>query len=360
MDNLLKKCAIAIAILAIGQAQGSEREESQSPYSIIMPGQNGDGGGTFIKNGVINTKNCRTYQSIGANPDVPANEMASEIARIDLGQDQCVDYFEQQYSQDPQAQSGNNLLFGVSQGTATLVHFLAKKSHAQQEQMAKGLVLESVLGSGNSAILHTVSNVPLVTYLPFARFWAPWAAKAFAFPYYKPYGQQAFSSIKQISPNIPIIMIHDQNDPQLSVNDARQAYINARKAGHQKVYLMETNCGQPRHFDLFGGKNRVAKDMQKIAALQAIYKKEGLPFTTSTQNNNQNATHGATDLTPMMHKTNITDYQPSVEEVQKRIDKSTRCSFWARNAIDTLACAGIASHVYYKYLKKASCLLPRS
>jgi len=343
MNNMFSKLSIVVAAIAIGQIQGSEQNESQMLYSITMPGQNGMGGDTFRKNGVINTQDSSSYQSIGANPFAPADEKR----KIDLGQDNCVNYFEQQLTQDQKARSGNNLFFGISQGTATLVNFLAKKSHAEQENTAKGLVLESVLGSGNSAILHTVSNVPVVTYLPFARFWAPWVAKPVVFPTYKPYGQQVFSSIKKISPNIPMVMMHDQNDPQLSVNDARQAYINAKKAGHQRAYLMETNCGEPRHFDLLGGNWGIEKDVKKIAALQAIYKKEGLPFATTTVKSRSETV----DLTQMINETDLTEYQPSVKDVQRRINRSTRLSFWTRNVIDTLAFAGIAGGIYYKYFR---------
>lgn len=318
MNFVIKHSSIMMAFLVIGQLQCSEPEANKF-FSIRLPGQNGLGGASFRNNGVINTKEVHDYESIGANIFAPT----AEKRKIDLGQDGCIRHFEEQYSQDPKARAGNNILFGVSQGTATLVNSLAQKTHAEQECTTKGLVLESVLGSGNSAILHTVSNVPIVTYLPLARFWASWVAKAVAFPNYKPYGKQVFSSIKKISPNIPIVMIHDQYDFQLSVDDARQAYINARKAGHNRVYLMETR-GEPRHFDLFGdsydGDDR-KKDFQKIAALQAIYKKEGLPHITTTATNNlvNGERDNTFDLTPMIEKANPADYQPSIGEVQTRI-----------------------------------------
>lgn len=339
MNCRLKIMAIFMVAMTIGQMQGSSLNPDQEFYSILVPGQNGLGGDSFKNNGVINTENHSNFQSLGVNGLGAAQRM------IDLGQDNCVESFKSRLYHDGCAGNSKNLLFGVSQGTATLVNFLAKKTHAEQEAFTKGLVLESVLGSGNSAILHTVSNVPVVTYIPFARLWAPWVAKVFAFPYYKPYGQQVFSSIKKISPNIPVVMMHDVNDPQLSINDARQAYVNAKKAGHNRVYLMETeNNGEPRHFDLLGGDplNDRPKNIAKIAALQAIYKKERLPFTKRTATNNSDEEAGVTDFASKIDQTNLAEYQPSVEVVQTRINNTSRLSFWTRNIIDAAAFVGIA------------------
>lgn len=117
-----------------------------------------------------------------------------------------------------------------------------------------------------------------------------------------------------------------------------------------KIYLIETNDGSPIHFDLLGNVFNREKNINIIAELQAIYQKEGLPFTTQTRKYTlSNEFINISNLTQMA---NITQYQPSIQDVQKKINSSSRRSFWARNAIDTAATLGIAAAIYYKFFKK--------
>lgn len=199
--------------------------------------------------------------------------------------------------------------------------------------MAKGVVLEGVLGHGNSGIMHTVSNkIPVVTYLPFARLWIPWLVKLLAFHRYNPLGKQVFSSAKKLSPNIPVIIMHNINDHQLSINDARETYRILQNARQDKnVYLMELN--NPSN-DFDGHFNLLLNQPEQQVALQAIYRKHGLPYNTK------------------IHKSGVdlTDYQPSVKDVARRIKKSSRASLWTRNVVDAFAATAIISVLYLKYV----------
>jgi hypothetical protein len=320
VNFIFKIISVLTLITAIEQLQCGEQNVWQELYSIVVPGQNGKGGKKFIKHGVINTAKLSNY--------------STRRTKVDLGQDNCIQHFEEQYNRDPSAKSGNNMLFGVSQGTATLVNSLARKTHNQQEGTTKCLVLESVLGHGNSAIMHTLSNIPVLAYLPFARFWVPWLAKVFVFPTYKPHGKQVFSSAKKLSPNIPIVIMHDKNDPQLSINDARKTYcaLKSRESDQNNVYLLEVEAphGLGRHIDI------LRNNPVQQAALQVIYKKHGLPYK-------QNIDTANVDLTL---------YQPSVKEVRSRINKSSRLSFWIRSIVDTLAATAITGAVYLRYCQR--------
>jgi len=306
--------ALLGTITGLQGAQTKRRRISEAFHAIILPGQNGSGGEVAQANGVVNAQSVKRY-------GVPKKD-------IDLGQANCIQHFEEQFSQDKDAQKAPNILYGASQGTATLVNWLATKSNEGQEAIAKHIVLESVLGTPESAIMHTASNVTGITYLPFARLWSPWVAKAAAFIKYKPYGKNVLESITQISHNIPIVMLHDEYDFQLSVNDARRAYNQARRAGHNKVYLIETQKG--RHLNLTGGWERDPCNQKDDGLIEEVK-----VVNTRIKNGS---------------KENC-KYQPSVEEVQTRIDRSTRCQFWTRNAIDALAFTAGAAWVYSKYLK---------
>jgi hypothetical protein len=82
------------------------------------------------------------------------------------------------------------------------------------------------MGSGNSAIEHTLENLmglKPALYLPFSRLWIPVAAKCFVFWSYKPFfGMSAIASARKIkNASFPIIIKHHDGDRQLSINDAR-------------------------------------------------------------------------------------------------------------------------------------------
>lgn len=164
-------------------------------------------------------------------------------------------------------------------GTATLVNWLAGKTFDEQERLVSCIVLESVLGYGNSAIFHTVETFAprITTFLPFARAWIPWAAKKIQFPLYNPFGKQLIYSAQRISPRIPVIIMHNRNDPQLSINDARKLYCVLRKNDNDNVYLMEIEGSKWVHLDILNGENKIEKN-KKIAVIQTIYKKHGLPY----------------------------------------------------------------------------------
>jgi len=319
---------------------------SQTTYAVLCPGITNFGGDSFEKNLIINTQFSRY------------NTLDKKTGKVDLGQTNVVNHFIEQFKQDPDVQhtfakQEKILVLGVSQGTAGAVGLVTEMAFAQQEQKIGGIVLEAVLGSAHSAALHQASYnrgpaIHGLTYVPFlARSRMPlWIGKYTQFPTLKVFGgRDLLSTIKNISPNIPLIILGDVNDHQVSINDGRQAYINARNNGNLHAYLIETDSGEKRHIDLLGdgptlggqgpnnGPNR-ATDIQCIAALQAIYKKEGLPFE---------ATFEKTDLTQLIEETDLSDYQPSVTAVERKIYWSNCASRWTRNAIDLLMVVAVST-----------------
>jgi hypothetical protein len=319
-----------------------ENKQDNEFYSIVMPGQNGAGGDTFVQNNVVNTRSDQTYRY-----------QTLQGSTIDLGQGNCIADFERQYNNDPKAKNKKRLFYGVSQGTATLTNWLAKKTHKEQNETAKLLVLEGVLGSGNSGIMHTIHSVfPTATYLPFARLWLPLVAKFAAFRTYNPLGKQAISSAKKLSPALPVVIMHNQGDPQLSINDAREYYCTLREQGNDNAYLIETNNGAA-HFDILQGPlhdpfehshRRGANDEEiatKKASLQEIYKKHGLPSACDTSSGS----------TPVDHAL-IAPCQPAVQEVRQRISATNGYKNVLRNAIDIMSGALILGGIWWKYFAK--------
>lgn len=204
-------------------------QDSNNFYSIILPGQNGMGGESFQGFTIINTRQVKKFETL------------QDLRLIDLGQDNCISDFERQLNADEQEINTKLLLYGVSQGTATLLNWLSKKTHQEQEQQVGCLFLESILGSGNSAINHTIESCakPL-SYIPLSRYWLPLLAK-FQFPSYNPWGKQALTSAQKLSPKIPVIIMHNIHDKQLSINDARKLYCMLREIVMKMfIYLKST------------------------------------------------------------------------------------------------------------------------
>jgi hypothetical protein len=299
-------------------------EKSQEYFYISLPGQNGAGCDSYLGNNIVtdddNYSHCPTIKSW----------------RIDLGQGNCIASLKKELSEKQNRILNKKLILcGVSQATATFTNYVASLTRHEQEKKIGALVLESVLGHGNSAILHTAANIPYITYLPFSRFWIPRIGRLL-FPTYNPFGMQAIQSAKKISPNIPVIIMHHHKDPQLSINDARQLYCVLKKNGNDKTYLLEINNNFRSHFDILDSYYDQPHLKQiKLNAIQAIYKKQNLPHT-SFEDIDQ------FDLTP---------YTPSIQEVERRIYDSTWKSRYLRNAIDITSGSLILGYLGYKYLK---------
>lgn len=339
MFSLVKKVVALFAFLLVCALpiRAMDQKHTHEFHSIIMPGLNGGGGQTSRANNVVNTapQNTTEYDILPA-------------AQADLGQKNCVADFERQFNQNRTTLNRKYLLYGFSQGTATLTHWLAKKTHAQQNEATQLLVLEGVLGSGNSAIQHTVGyHAPFAPYLPFARLWLPWAAKAVALRGYNPLGTTTIELAKKLSPTLPVVIMHNQGDTELSINDAREYYCALREQGNNNAYLMEIDNGKA-HCEVLSEYYRedgYPERHDKIRDLQAIYKKHGLPSKPQG-----NSYEPIDDHNSPFHFTQ--EYQPSVQEVRRRISKTTGYKNILRNTIDIMSGALILGGIWWKYFSK--------
>ncbi|MFA6066633.1 MAG: hypothetical protein WC707_05635 [Candidatus Babeliaceae bacterium] len=318
---MLKKLFIIIITAQLLTSYTSKAMvNSAESFSIILPGQNGLGGDSFEQNQIVNTPSHATIRfTTLKNP-----------MYIDLGQGNCIQDFEKQLHEPPY-KNNKHYFYGISQGTATLLNWLGKMSHEEQEKNVHSLVLESVLGSGDSAILHTIESTILtkiITYLPFTRAWLPLAAKIVAFPTYNPFGKQAVTSAKKISPNIPVIIMHNHADPQLSINDAREVYCSLVENGHNSAYLLEVDSQHQAHLDIL---DYDIERFKKIAAIQAIYRKHNLPYSKKI------------NITGI----DLAKFQPSAKNIREKINNSTGTNRLIRNTIDITATGMLVGYLSY-------------
>ncbi len=336
------------SLISLNAMEKSNDQSKSNFHNILLPGQNGLAGNGWEIDGIINGMN---------NDHSNITHIKTLLSwKIDLGQGNCVRDFDQKLNKKTSSIVDSKfLLYGISQGTATLINWLAQQSHSDQEKKIGCLFLQSVLGSGNSAIVHTLSNVPLITYLPFARALIPICAKFF-FPTYNPLGKSVFKSASKISPNIPVIIMHCTNDPQLSINDARNLYCILKKSSNN-VYLFENDHTKLRycHFDTLRGLEN-DKKIKKITALQAIYKKHNVPYSLKIHDVYNNSSINDIKYVDVTNNTldnyDLNPYQPSVEEVQQKIHESTHTARTLRNGIDiTSGClllGGLCTYLYQK------------
>lgn len=312
-----------------------ENKEKSNFYSIYLPGKNGGGGSSFKENGLINIDNHKAYRTIGYTS--PKQKKYLEIFKMDLAQENCVKHFEKQLLDDKEAQDKILLLSATSQGTGTLINFLARQSKELQDRVGY-LTLESVLSKGNSAIMQTVEHymfkdsifeiLKYGTYLPAARLLIPWLAKC-AFITYNPLGTQAISSAKKLPKDLLIIIMHHVNDPQISINDARELYCTLCESGNKCTYLFECNNEQKIHSNILNSESPAEK-IKKVGAIQAIYKHHGFEH-------NEQLLQQAIALTTL----NINEFKPSIEEVKKKINASSWKTRYLRNTIDAITLSAL-------------------
>lgn len=196
-----------------------------------------------------------------------------------------------------------SIIHATSQGTATAINYVA---HEDKGTRIQALVLEATLGSGNSAVHHTVNgplmNMSAVAKLPFSYYWLPYFAKSVFFGYW-PAGKQAINSIKDIPTNMPVVIVHSKHDPQLSYNDACALYYGLKERGNNNVYLISKE-GR-RHVQILWADN-------DKTIVRAILKKHGL----LEGDNEQNEMLDALDLSVYQP-----DHRPFKKQYNALIDK---------------------------------------
>jgi len=233
---------VIVLLLLTNILNGFELEQQKKPLKVlIIPGQNGFCPDKFY----VNERTGIVVENI--------NRVETPMDRpsIDLGQSGCMNKFENALKSN----DDEFIIYANSQGTATALNFFSKNSaHAGR---CKGMVLESVLASGNSAIYHTITSLlglPKLKWVPWLYYLAPYLAKMVAFPSYSPRGEQPIKSITDLNIDGPVIIAHSEKDPQLSYDDARAIYYALRKNNKDAYLISRKEMG---HINILGGNSTV-------------------------------------------------------------------------------------------------------
>lgn len=192
--------------------------------------------------------------------------------------------------------------FGYSRGASTWLTTLGSNKELGEEIAC--IILEAPF-----AHMH---NVALFSWIKFC---VDFIHKHF--PYFNPmrwneqifvllFNEYKFEDIQPIATatlikrkDIPILLVHSQQDTIIPINDSRQIYCALQEAGHTNVFLLELPNGY--HADGLWGKSG---DLY-AQAVHELFKQLNLPYNQDYANHNV-----------------LSACQPSIEEVKKRIKKS--------------------------------------
>ncbi|HEX2978160.1 MAG TPA: hypothetical protein VHO47_03515 [Candidatus Babeliales bacterium] len=255
--NIIYGLILSMAVNAAYAMESSNQKSKEKIKLLVIPGQNGLGGGNI-------DKVLPQLEAIAV--DTPRiNTVADLFGKNspDLGQGNCINLLKQTMEpilQDSDAEGV--IIHGSSQGTATAINYTA-----ENQKKVKALIMEAVLGSGNSAIYHTVKEMmsPKLANLPLSYYWMPYFAKAM-FPFYSPGGKQPILNADKIPTDIPVVIIHNKNDPQLAYSDAQALYAKLVLNGNKNVYLMPMNRNYREHVVLLK-RNENEKEIKSIQTI---------------------------------------------------------------------------------------------
>ena len=320
---------VILFIFLINFSNGVESNPQKKSLKVfVIPGQNGLG---LDKNYVT--------QATGISPkNIHRVKTPTGYLSVDLGQSGCTKHLKDALKNN----KDNFIVYANSQGTATALNFFSE--NPQYKDKCKGMVLEAVLGSGNSAIYHTCHsimdqlNIPALKKIPGLYYLAPYFAKAL-FPTHSPGGDQPIKSVENLDIDGPIIIAHSRNDLQLSHKDARAIYYALRQK-KEDVYLISKE-GR-KHINLLQQEN------------VHLFSKRGgeyisfLPLTQDPSVRNILAHHGIAPKQKHKNKLDIRRYQPDPKDHKAAYDElitKERKHKWIRRGLWTtpfMVACGIA------------------
>jgi len=187
----------------------------------------------------------------------------------------------------------NIVAYGVSRGAATLINMMG----TEKNPSISAMILEAPFSSIEDATEHifkqksVIGNVPLIGKI--AHVCTP-----IVYPQYSCNGIQPIDTINQIDPEIPILLIHSTADKTCPIDGARKLYIKRKEQGCDNIYFVELE--EIRHgMGLF---NEISGEFVQNL-IHAFYKKFGFAHNSA-----------------LADGINLDGFQPSIEEVQARID----------------------------------------
>lgn len=203
----------------------------------------------------------------------------------DLGQKNCQTCFEETILKKIKSfgdEKLNIIFHGTSQGTATILNYIAKLvdtglyesnknlfSLEGKKIKIKAIILEAAFATGKNTIVHNAKRIcTTLQCFPYL-FWPANLLSQHLDLYsetivniarkinvldYDSKGAQPIDSIEKIPQKIPIILAHSKKDPQIPFSEAEQLF----NAGHAKTKLIVLNGA--RHTSLFSNQQYALLD----------------------------------------------------------------------------------------------------
>ena len=260
--NWIVLTLIFSSIFSIDHLKSMEREEgpqlNDGTWLVVIPGHNGLGG-DYAKDLFPQFKNRTMYAG-------------TQYSFPDLCQSRCVTHFAKTMETLQRAANVENIIIHASShGTGTAINYVSK-----YPDKVKMIFCEAMLPSGNSAIWWTTEKLisSRIAGLPGSYYWLPYIAKT-QYPFYAPAGDQAIFNVAAMK-NIPIAIIHCDNDPQLSYTDAQAFYAGLKKYDlNNNKYFISIESDYQEHVNLISPSSNNALVLDKILQvhdLPFIYK----------------------------------------------------------------------------------------
>lgn len=302
MPFLSKKMLQIFSSLSFSLSFGIEEVQPHTDFYMI-PGRNMAVSNLVEQNFHPGQNNIISFHKI-TNPSSMLN---------DLGQYFCLSSVEKVIlnKNSHTATYHKTILHGTSQGSASALNFAAK--HPGKVDM---LILESVVSSGNQAIADTtfkiiapkLQNTPFLSLLapvlniPTARYVLPYLTKVIS-PFYNVTGKQPILSLDNIDKNIPIVLIHSEEDRQISIEQALAIYGGLITHGHQNVYFIP--IPGKKHTNIMNKHGHT----REVQAIHQVLKNHNLPYNETILPNH-------------LSEVDLTKYQPDINKSVKEICNS--------------------------------------
>lgn len=194
--------------------------------------------------------------------------------------------------------------YGYSRGAATWITALGSNDLPTDVTLPKALILEAPFATIQSTSLFSFIKETMDSILqtfPYARTLRNKITHAIFNGFIQQHnvdGTQPINVVNKIDRSIPILLVHAQDDPIIPINDTRKIYLKLVKSGRKNVYLLELPKGG-HGLCLWGEYGNLY-----CSTAHAFYKKYNLPHSKE-----------------FAQETDLSKLQPSIQSVQKRINK---------------------------------------
>ena len=312
---------VTLSLLLVSALNGMETDDQEKPLKVfVIPGQNQTGLEPYYVVEYTGISSERIQRVTTPYP-VP----------VDSGQSDCM----QELENALQDNKGKFIVYANSQGTATALNFFPQ--HPEHADKCKGMVLESVLGSGNSVIYHTITSpifgFPKLKGIPGLYYLAPYFAKI-ALSHNSPVGDQPIKSVANLNIDGPIIIVHSKKDPQLSYKDACAIYYALRKNG-KNAYLISKEGAE--HIDILGYDTTVKNILRQHGII---------PKKEEDDDEKEDEDH-VDQFDTRSYQPNHESYKADYDELTKKEQKITQYGPWPLRLTITGVFVGFAAIIWF-------------